>query len=136
MERDIGGTLFEPDILVSEKYFKIYRLAKPAEAEKKIMFAVLVEALQTYQKFAFSGSARGQVLFHEAKAWFWKDEPDGVFSFSSICEVFGLNPPFFRRGRLQWVEGRERSGPPRKIQLRVRVGRRRTPTLSEQRRAS
>ena len=136
MERDVGGILFEPDTLISEKYFKVYRLAKPAEAEKKLMFAVLVEALQTYQKFAFSRSARGQALFHEAETWFWKDEPDGVFSFSSICEVFGLNPPFLRKGLLQWVEGRERRGPPRKIQLRVRVGRIRTPILSEQRRAS
>ena len=100
------------------------------------MFAVLVEALQTYQKFAFSRSARGQALFHEAETWFWKDEPDGVFSFSSISEMFGLNPPFLRKGLLQWVEGRERRGPPRKIQLRVRVGRIRTPILSEQRRAS
>ena len=136
MERGIGGTLFEPDTLISEKYFKVYRLAKPAEAEKKLMFAVLVEALQTYQKFAFSRSGRAQALFHEAETWFWKDESDAVFSFSSICEVFGLNPPFLRRGLSQWVEGRERSGPPRKIQLRVRVGRRRTLTLSEQRRAS
>jgi len=136
MARDIGGTLFEPDTLISEKYFKTYRLTQPAEAEKKLMFAVLAEALQTYQRFAFSRSPRGQALFHEAKAWFWKEAPDGVFSFSSICEVFGLNPPFLRRGLVQWVEGRERSGPPRKIQLRVRVGRRRTPTLSEQMRAS
>lgn len=136
MERDVGGTLLGPDTLISEKYFKVYRLAKPAEAEKKLMFAVLVEALQTYQKFAFSRSARGQALFHEAEAWFWKDEPDVVFSFSSICEVFGLNPPFVRKGLLQWVANREWRGPPRKIQLRVRVGRLRTPILSEQRRAS
>jgi hypothetical protein len=131
MERDVGGTLFEPDTLISEKYFKIYRLAKPAEAEKKLMSAVLVEALQTNQKFVFSRSARGQALFHEAEAWFWKDEPDGVFSFSSICEVFGLNPPFLRRGLLQWLERRERRKPPRNIQLRVRVGRIRSPILSE-----
>lgn len=136
MGSDVGGTLFEPDTLISEKYFKVYRLAKPAEAEKKLMFAVLVEALQTYQKFAFSKSPRGQTLFHEAETWFGKDEPDGVFSFSSICEVFGLNPPFLRRGLLQWVERRERREPLRKILLRVRVGRIRTPILSEQRRAS
>ena len=136
MARDINGTLFEPDTLISENYFKIYRLTQPAEAEKKLMFAVLAEALQTYQKFAFSRSLRGQALFHEAKAWFWKEDLNGVFSFSSICEVFGLNPPFLRRGLLQWVEGRERREPPRKILLRVRVGRIRTPILSEQRRAS
>src|SRR5262245_12855650 len=99
------------------------------------MFAVRAEALQTHQKFVFSRS-RGQALLHEEETWFWKDERDRVFSFSSICEVFGLNPPFLRMGLLQWVERRERRGPPRKIQLRVRVGRIRTPVLSEQRRAS
>jgi len=136
MNRSIEGTLFEPDALISEKYLKIYHQAKPAEAEKKLMFAVLAEALQTYQKFAFSRSARGQALFHEAEAWFWKEEPDCVFSFSSICEVFGLNAPFLRRGILRWAESRERRGPPRKIQLRARVRPARKPTLSEERRAS
>src|SRR5262245_13395797 len=136
MKRDIGGTLFEPNTLISEKYLKIYQQAKPAEAEKRLMFAVLAEALQTYQKFAFSRFACGQALFHKAETWFWKDERDGVFSFSSICEVFGLNAPFPTRGLLQWVKRRERRGSPRKIQLRARVRPARKPTLSEERRAS
>jgi hypothetical protein len=136
MERDITGTLFDPEILISQQYLKIYRQTKPAEAEKRLMLAVLVDAVQTYQKFASSRSAPGKALFREAEAWFRREEPDCVFSFSSICEVLGLNPPFLRRGLLQGVEDRKRRGPPRKVQLRAGVGRTRKPTLSPERRAS
>jgi hypothetical protein len=137
MERDTTGALFEPDILISQKYLKIYQQTKRAEPEKKLMLAVFVDALQTYQKFAFSRSARGKALFREAESWFWREKPDCVFSFSSICEVFGLNPPFLRRGLLQWVEDHKRRGASRKrFQLRTGAGRTRKPTLAPERRAS
>jgi len=131
------GALFEPDILISQNYLENYQQTKAAEPEKKLMFAVLVDAVRTYQKFAFSRSDRGNTLFREVEAWFWGERSDCVFSFSSICEVFGLNPPFLRRGLLQWVEDCERRRPRRKIfQLRTVAGRTRKLTLLEESRGS
>jgi hypothetical protein len=127
----------EPDILAPHKYFKVYRQTRPGEPERKLMFAVLVDALQTYQKFAFSTSARGQALFREVETWLWSEDSDGVFSFSNICEVFGLDPGLFRRGLLKKRVTRNRRGPLAKIvQLRSPANRSRRPTFSAPYRAS
>jgi hypothetical protein len=64
----------------------------------------LSEAIETFRKFAFSKSARGQSLFRQAKEWLWDKEPDYFFSCKNICEVMGLDPCYLRRGLMQWVE--------------------------------
>lgn len=119
---------FEPDILAPHQYLTNYRRLNPVEPEKALMFAVLAEAVDTYQRFAFCQSSRGQAIFREVEAWFWDDEPDSLFSFLSICEVFGLDPAFLRRGLMQWTASRQRNTSPRKkIQLHLDRGRARKP---------
>jgi hypothetical protein len=122
---------FEPDILAPHQYLKNCRRTSPAEPEKTLTFAVLAEAVDTYQRFVFSDSSQGRLLFREAEAWFWGDKPDSVFSFPSICEAFGLDPEFLRRGLTQWTASRQRSTSPRKkIQLHLERGRARKPLSS------
>jgi hypothetical protein len=119
---------FEPDILAPNQYFRNCLRTSPAEPEKALMFAVLVEAVDTYQRFAFSDSPRGRLLFREAKAWFWGENPDSVFAFRSVCEVFALDPSFLRRGLMQWTASRQWDTSPRKkIQLHLERGRARKP---------
>jgi hypothetical protein len=120
---------FEPDILAPNQYFRNCQRTSPAEPEKALMLAVLVQAVDTYQRFAFSDSPRGRLLFREVEAWFWREKSsDSVFSFRSICEVFGLNPDFLRRGLMQWTANRERTKSPRiKIQLHLERSRARKP---------
>jgi hypothetical protein len=122
---------YEPDILASQQYLKNYRRTNPVEPEKALMFAVLVEAVKTYQGFAFSESPRKQKLFREAKAWLWGEEPEGLFSFRSICGVFGIDPAFLRRGLMQWTADRKRGAACRKrVQLRPRAGRARKQVIT------
>ena len=119
---------FEPDILAPYQYLKNYRSAHPVESEKALMLAVLAEAVDTYQRYAFSASSRGRALFREAEAWFWSEEPDSVFSFPIICSVFGLDPGYLKRGLMQWMAGRRRNSlPRRKFQLHLERGRARKP---------
>ena len=115
---------FEPDILAPHQYLKNYQRHDPAEPEKALIFAVLAEAVDTYQRFAFSDLSRGRLLFREAEAWFWGEEADSAFSFLSICELFGLDPEFFRHGLMQWTANRQRNTSRRKkFQLHLERGR-------------
>jgi hypothetical protein len=122
--------VFEPDILASHQYLKTHRLTDPAEPEKALMFAVLAEAVETYQKFAFSNSARKKSLFREAEAWLWGEETDCLFSFLNICEVFGLNPASLRWGLAQWKASRRALSARPRIQLRSGRSRTRKPISS------
>jgi hypothetical protein len=122
---------YEPDILASQQYLKNYRRRNPVEPEKALLFAVLVEAVKTYQGFAFSESPRKQKLFREAKEWLWGEEPESLFSFRSICGVFGIDPAFLRRGLMQWAAERKRSASCRKkVQLRSGAGRTRNQVIT------
>jgi hypothetical protein len=89
-------TSTEVDVLIAEKPFRVYRQIEPGDPERKLMFAILANAIQTYQKFAGSKSFRGKALYRKEEAWFWSEDSDRVFSFANICEVLGLNPAFFR----------------------------------------
>lgn len=127
----------EIDVLASHKHFEVYRQTRPRKPERKLMLAVLVDAVQTYQKFAFSTSIRGQALFREAERWFWNEDSDAGFSFPNICDVFGFDPGLFRRGLLKRRVTRNRRGPLAKIvQLRSPANRSRRPTFSAPYRAS
>jgi hypothetical protein len=105
---------FEPDILAPHQYLKNCQRGSPAEPEKALMLAVLAEAVDTYQRFALSESSRGRLLFREAEAWLWDEKPDSVFAFRSICELFGLDPGFLRRGLIEWTADRQWNTLPRK----------------------
>jgi hypothetical protein len=122
---------FEPDLLAPHQYLKTYQRTNPVEPEKALMFAVLAEAIDTYQRYAFSKSSRGQALFGEVEAWFWGEQADFLFSFPNICEVFGLDAGFLQRGLMQWTASRQRYKRPRKkIQLHMERGRARRPLNS------
>lgn len=103
MQNDLAK-LFEPDILAESRFFQAHSNRDAAEPERALLFAVLSEAIETFRKFAFSKSARGQVLFRQAAEWLWDKDPDYFFSCENICEVIGLDPCYLRRGLLQWAE--------------------------------
>jgi hypothetical protein len=122
---------FEPDILAPHQYLKNWQGSNPREPEKALMFAVLAEAVDTYQRFAFSVSPRGRLIFREAEAWLWGEKADSVFAFRSICEVFGLDPGFLRRGLMKWTADRQWNTLRRKkIQFHLERGRARKPLKS------
>ncbi|HXV80442.1 MAG TPA: hypothetical protein VEG60_11225 [Candidatus Binatia bacterium] len=126
--KTVAPVSFEPDVVAPYQYLTNYRRLNPVEPEKALMFAVLAEAVDTYQRYAFCKSSRGQAMFREVEAWFWDHEPDSLFSFLSICEVFGLDPAFLRRGLMEWTASRKRNTLPRKkIQLHLERGRARKP---------
>jgi hypothetical protein len=95
-------SVFEPDILVNPQFYRANRRANPPEPERALLFAVLSEAIETFQKCAFSQSPKRQALFREAEAWIWDERSDYLMSFKNICHLMGLDPTFLRRGLVEW----------------------------------
>ena len=126
-----AAKLFEPDVLVDRQYFHTYRTKHPSEPERALWFAVLSEAIETFRKFAFSKSARGQTLFRQAEEWLWDKNPDYFFSCKNICELMGLDPCYLRRGLLHWAEKNQESTWERKANKRpfAKIGRTRHRTV-------
>ena len=75
---------------------------KALEPEKRLMLAVLGDALYCLQKYANAGKVEKQRLYREADNWIFEDDEDSIFSFNNICEIVGINPSYLRKGIVEW----------------------------------
>ncbi|MEK7378878.1 MAG: hypothetical protein AABZ71_08230 [Candidatus Binatota bacterium] len=97
-------SLFEPDILLPTQYFATTKRKDHLEPEKKLMLAVLEDAIWCFQHSLLARDKRRKVMFSEAEEWIMEEDGDSLFSFESICEVLGLNPKYVREGLMRWQE--------------------------------
>jgi hypothetical protein len=98
------ASLFQPDVLISSQYFDTIRSKTGMEPEKRLMLAVLEDAVRCFQDNVLERSDARKQLFAEAQAWFLSEGDDWAFSFENICDALGLNPRYVRRGLLRWKE--------------------------------
>lgn len=77
-------------------------------AEQRLLFAVLEEAIGTFQRYIDSKDRRGRRLFGEVEEWFGSDDTTRTFAFVSLCDELGLDSVYVRSGL---VAGRMRGGP-------------------------
>jgi len=94
------ASLFQPDTLLSAQYFENFRRKTPLEPEKKLMLAILEDAVWCFQHNVWARNGKGKKLFDEAQEWILDESSDWVFSFESICEVLGFSPRYVRQGLL------------------------------------
>lgn len=95
--------LHEPDVLISELGARARRDATALSSEKRLMLAVLQNAVDCCQKYATATDAAGRELFAEATAWFECRTNTGLFSFESISEALNIQPDYLRRGLNEWL---------------------------------
>jgi|ERR671924_1245077 hypothetical protein len=106
--------LFEPDELAAYEYRKTSERRTFFEPEKRLLYAVLEDAVQCFQRFANATSRKEKQLFQDAADWFFEREDNKVFSFEFVCEVCGFDADFLRMGLRRWKERNGLIGVPRK----------------------
>ena len=94
--------LFEPDALLPAQFYAAFRGGSAVRGEKRLMLAVLQDALDCYQKYAFAKDGHGRQLFADADTWVSSEDRDWYFSFENICETLDINPAYLRRGVQEW----------------------------------
>jgi len=99
-DRSFG--LFEPDALLPAQFYAAFRGGSAVRGEKRLMLAVLQDALDCYQKYAFVKDGHGRQLFADADEWITCEDRDWYFSFENICETLEINPAYLRGGVQQW----------------------------------
>jgi hypothetical protein len=96
------GSLFQPDTLLSAQYFETFRTKADLEPEKRLMLAILEDAVDCLQKYIFARDGRGKRIFQEAEDWIFEENSDRLFPLENICQVLGFNPKYVRNGLLLW----------------------------------
>ncbi len=101
-ESGAGAGLFEPDILLPNQYFAAFRRGRAVEGERRLMLAVLEDAVDSYRKHATACDPREQACFLEAKEWFCSNDRSWLFAFENICDVLEMNADYLRSGLDRW----------------------------------
>jgi len=99
---DAGANVFQPDLLLPLQFFTGTRGKGWAEGERRLMFAILEDAVDCFQKYLGTKESRGRLLYSDAEEWLMSDDRSWLFAFENVCEVLGLQPDFIRQGLLDW----------------------------------
>src|SRR4030095_601914 len=105
-EQSLGtDRLISSDPLDSEIIERLFK-KNTWEGEEKLMLAVLSDAIEHFQKYAFSKDEKGRKLLQEAEEWFLEKDNGALFSFEYISETLQLHPDYIRQGLLSWKDAR------------------------------
>ncbi len=112
-ERNVGlrggsSVELEPEAVLPSQYFAQAAIDASLQPEKRLMLAVLEDAVGTFQKYLNARERTAQRLFIEVEEWFASDEQDWPYSFVNITQALGLDVAYLRRGLARWRD-RERA---------------------------
>ena len=106
-----AGPGLEPETILPSQFFDRFQIDASLQPEKRLMLAVLEDAVGTFQKHVTSSTRRGQRLFAEAEEWFAAPATEWPFGFERICEALGLEAAYIRMGLGRWREGQQAEVP-------------------------
>lgn len=118
MYRDYQSTEspFEPEAILPVQFFGGRQ--RTDEPLKKLMFALLIDAVRCYQScFGANGGTRGK-LFADAQSWIFADDVEAPLSLDMVCHALEIDTDYLRDALSQWSK-RQLSG-----QKRMRLPRR------------
>ena len=101
-----AAVIIQPDTVLPSQFFAGMQQKGFIEGEKRLVAAVLADAVECYMKQIDTTDPRGRQLFEEAETWIFTEDMGWFFSFDSICEILGLDPTYLRRGIVEWSKRR------------------------------
>ncbi len=94
--------LTEPQGLLPSQFFSRIGRAARVEGERKLMVAVLEDAVRCFRKYSVASNRRGRRLFREVEAWFMEPDTGSALSFDYVCEASGLDADSIRSRLRRW----------------------------------
>ncbi len=101
---DPAITMVEPDTMTPYQYFERMFAESTLVPEKRLMLAVLEDAIASFQRNFINSRNRGEADDNDVEAWLNSDDMSWPFSFASICQALDMEPEYLRRGLRSWRE--------------------------------
>ena len=97
-----SATQIELDILVPSQFFDRRQAEGSAQPEKRLMLAVMEDAIATFQKSVPGANRRQRRLLRETEEWIQSGDTSWPFSFENICAALSIESDYLRSGLLNW----------------------------------
>ncbi len=119
-----GGTLrfsceaeeqvLKPDAILPAQFYSGRRGGAGLEPVKRLMMAILVDAIGCYQRNLGAMVVRKRREFKEVEHWLFEKQRDDLFSFEHVCDVLNTDPGRLRQAIRQWRTARLAGAAPRR----------------------
>jgi len=106
------SSALDPDTFVSNQFVHNVRLPAAVAAERKLMLAILEDAIECFQHNILARSPKGRLEFEEARQWIVSTDTEWIFSYENICSTLGIDAAYVRDALLALHRGCQR-GPQR-----------------------
>lgn len=103
--------VFGPDLVLPEQFFPEHPGSSSLSGERALMWAVLVDGVESFRRTAHSRLPRDREEYVETMEWLCATDWESVFSFVNLCETFGFDPQPLRRALLTWEANGAAMGP-------------------------
>ena len=97
-DQRIYDSPMEQTILTPDQFSLPTSKSLGGTGERRLLLAVLKEAVHTYHRYCQAHTRREQRLFGEVQEWIWARDTDHLYAFESICSYLDLDPDFIRTG--------------------------------------
>ena len=92
----------QPDVILPTQFFQSLRTKSQFNGERRLMIAVLEDAVNCFMKQLHATDPKARQLFLEAAEWVTTDDRTWFFAFANICDTLDLNPEYIRAGLFKW----------------------------------
>lgn len=96
MYDDFLARILEPDIFLPAQFYGSGGLSRKLEGEKRLMIAVLKDAVECLEKYRGSRNSVARSNYENAIEWVMDNGTDWLFSFTNICDLLGFDPQYLR----------------------------------------
>ena len=96
MYDDFLARILEPDIFLPSQFYGTGSLSRQLEGEKRLMIAILKDAVECLDKYRDARNSPGQSHYQNALEWVQDESTDWLFSFTNICDLLGFDPSYMR----------------------------------------
>jgi hypothetical protein len=88
------------------QFFGNRRSIRSIEPLRRLMVAMLVDAVRLFQAKFEARQPSTRQEFAEVQGWIFSDDQTGMFSFRPMCEALEIDPETIRKGLTRWKEKR------------------------------
>ena len=100
----------QPDAILPAQFFQSLRTKGRFDGERRLMIAVLEDAVNCFMKQLHATDPKARQLFLDAEEWITADDRTWFFAFENVCDTLDLEPRLRPRGPLQVARGRAPAG--------------------------
>ena len=104
--------VFHPDTLLSHEYFATFQRSTPLEPEKRLLHAILEDAVTSCRLYFAATNKHHKKLFRDARQWILSRDDKWLFSFENVCAALGLDAQCLRDGLAHLERKNDRSALP------------------------